>query len=127
MSAAGQAALAAAGCTGRLPAVPLAAAGRVVAETDGRGDALAGDPEGDADRDTPGAGEPGDARPAPAAPAAACPAVALPYAAAGTLPDDGPVAAFCDAGFPLTTPEHAQASSPTTPRPATRVKNRRCQ
>jgi hypothetical protein len=95
----------------------------MVAEADGRGDALAGGPEGDADMDTPG----GDARPAPAAPAAACAAVALPYAAAGPLPDDGPVAAFCDAGFPLTTPEHAQASSPTTPRPATRVKNRRCQ
>ena len=109
-----------------LPPAPLAAAGWLVPETDNRGDGRAGDPEGAADRDTPGAADAGDAQPAPAAPAVACPVEAPPYAAAGILPDD-PAAVFCDAGLPLTTPEHAQASSPTTPRPATRVKNRRCQ
>lgn len=86
---------------------------------------LAGDADGepgDADPDTQaGADDAADAAPAPAP--GCVPAAALPYATA----DTGPLREDWDAGFPPAIPEHAQASSPITPRPATRAKNRRRQ
>ena len=86
---------------------------------------LAGDADGepgDADPDTPAA-RMMPRTPLPHLPPAALPAAALPYATA----DTGPLREDWDAGFPPAIPEHAQASSPITPRPATRAKNRRRQ
>jgi hypothetical protein len=127
MPAAGQAAFPAAACTGRLLPVPLAGvagrleAARSAAEPAGVADGEPGDADTGTLDDAEGAG---DAAPAPPAgrPPAGCPAAALPYAAADTWPL--PVAG--EAGLPPV-PEQAQASSPITPRPATRVKNRRRQ
>jgi A/G-specific adenine glycosylase len=65
----------------------------------------------------------GDVTPGLAAGDVAAP---LPYAAAAALPA-WPVPVLWDAGFPPTSPEQAQISSPTTPRPPTSAKNRRRQ
>ena len=65
----------------------------------------------------------GDVTPGLAVGDAAAP---LPYAAAAALPA-WPVPVAWDAGFPPTSPEQAQISSPTTPRPPTSAKNRRRQ
>ena len=122
MSAAGQAAPPAAACAGGSCRSPRRRGW--TRRPEARATGSAGDAEARRDEAARPAPEmPGTPGTAPAALAAGCPAAALPYARRRYLTAPGGLGR----GFPPATPEHAQASSPITPRPATRVKNRRCQ